>query len=298
VPLPRDYLEGLDHQRQVMEQKHPVYLDGEWREDGFAHYYLWAMLYKLPHPLLLFAIAALLWIVLNAGIPRRPWTQAGLLLPAVAMLAAAEGSAMQLGIRYVLPAIPFLILFASQAARWFDFKQFPGRSLAILALAGWMAASLRYHPHHLAYFNELAGGPFGGREHLLDSNLDWGQDLRGLRDDLAANGGGRIGLAYFGAVPPAALGIDYRIPPSRHPEPGRYAVSVNFLKGRPHWVRTPEGEIRPVDIGEFAYFSVLDVEPVAHIGYSIDVYEITERDVARWQAAMRGLMGAEAQLGR
>jgi hypothetical protein len=51
VPLPRDYVEGLDNQRHVMEQKHPVFLDGEWSEEGFAHYYLWGLFYKLPHPL-------------------------------------------------------------------------------------------------------------------------------------------------------------------------------------------------------------------------------------------------------
>jgi hypothetical protein len=291
VPLPRDYVEGLDHQRQVMEQKHPVFLDGQLSEDGFAHYYLWALFYKLPHPLQLLAIATLLWLVIPGNVARRPFVQLLILFPAAVMIGVAEGSRMQLGIRYVLPAIPFLILFASQAARWLDFKVFPFRTLTTVVLAAWMLLSVRYHPDHLAYFNELAGGPLGGREHLLDSNLDWGQDLGGLKQYLDQHHIGEIGLAYFGTVPPSSLGIAYHIPPSRIPQPGRFAVSVNFEQGRPHWVRTPRGEIRPVDIGEFAYFRFF--EPIARIGYSIDVFELSERDVAAWRSATR-----EAALGR
>jgi len=291
VPLPRDYVEGIDHQRHIMEQKHPVFLDGQWSEDGIPHYYLWGLLYKLPHPLQLLALATLLWLVLAGRGGRQSVLQIVILLPAVAMIAMAESSPMQLGIRYVLPAIPFFILFASQSVRWLDYRTFPFRTLTIVVLAGWMAFSVRYHPHHLAYFNELAGGPLGGREHLLDSNLDWGQDLGGLKKYLDKQGIGEIGLAYFGTVPPKALGISYHIPPAPIPRPGRYAVSVNFEQGRPHWVRTPQNEIRPVDIGQFAYFRFF--QPVARIGYSIDVFELTQEDVDRWRAAAR-----EAAMGR
>jgi hypothetical protein len=285
VPLPRDYVEGLDHQRHVMEQKHPVFLDGEWSEMGFAHYYLWGLFYKLPHPLQLLSLVTLLWLVIPGGIARRPSVQLMILVPAVVMIGVAEGSPMQLGIRYVLPAIPFLILFASQSARWLDYKIFPFRTLTTAVLAAWMLLSVRYHPHHLAYFNELAGGPLGGREHLLDSNLDWGQDLGGLKEILDKRGWGEIGLAYFGTVPPSALGIAYHIPPSRIPQPGRFAVSVNFEQGRPHWVLPPRSKIRPVDINEFAYFRFF--APIARIGYSIDVFELSRDDIARWKTAVQ-----------
>jgi 4-amino-4-deoxy-L-arabinose transferase-like glycosyltransferase len=286
VPLPRDYVEGLDHQRHIMQQKHPVFLDGQWSEDGIPNYYLWGLFYKLPHPLQLLAIFTLFWVVVPGKVARRLPVQLMILLPAFVMIGIAELSTMQLGIRYVLPAIPFLILFASQAALWFDFKVYPFRTLTTAVLAAWMLLSVRYHPHHLAYFNELAGGPLGGREHLLDSNLDWGQDLGGLKEFLDSRKISEIGLAYFGTVPPSSLGIAYHIPPSRSPQQGRYAVSVNFEQGRPHWVRTPRGEIRPVDIGEFEYFRFF--EPIARIGYTIDVFDLSPADVARWRAAALG----------
>ena len=49
--------------------------------------------------------------------------------------------------------------------------------VASAALFATIASSLSVYPHQLAYFNELAGGPETGYEHLLGSNLDWGQDL-------------------------------------------------------------------------------------------------------------------------
>jgi hypothetical protein len=285
VPLPRDYLTGLDHQRRIMEQKHPVYLDGEWSEEGFPGYYAWALLYKLPHALQLLALLVLFWIVMPSGRSRRLLTQAAILLPAIVVLAVAESSPMQLGIRYVLPVIPFAVLFASQGANWLDFKAFPVRSVTIVVVAAGMMLSARYHPEHIAYFNELAGGPLGGREHLLDSNLDWGQDLGGLQkylDEHPGRGDNPIGLAYFGTAPPRALGIRYHIPPSGLPQAGRFAVSVNFEQGRPHWVRTPEGKIRPVNINEFLYFRFF--RPVARIGASIDVFDLSESEVAEFRA--------------
>ena len=49
-----------------------------------------------------------------------------------------------------------------------------------LGLAGQAMAVVGVHPFELTYFNVLAGGPLGGRRILSDSNLDWGQGLKGL----------------------------------------------------------------------------------------------------------------------
>jgi hypothetical protein len=73
--------------------------------------------------------------------------------------------------------------------------------------------------------------------------------------------------------------------PARIPQPGRFAVSVNFEQGRPHWVLPPRSKIRPVDINEFAYFRFF--APIARIGYSIDVFELSLDDIARWKTAVQ-----------
>lgn len=189
---------------------------------------------------------------------------------------------MQLGVRYILPLLPLLMLYGAGACAWIaGWPRLPAIVLVVLACG----ASLRFHPHHLAYFNEFAGGPAGGREHLLDSNIDWGQDLNLVRDFMRDHNLPTIGLAYFGTLHPQDLGIEYSVPPGYTPKtagtfrlpPGWYAVSVNFVMGRPHLIHTPDGRDPPVDINEFGYFRQL--EPVARLGYSIDVYHVDRGDL-------------------
>lgn len=52
-----------------------------------------------------------------------------------------------------------------------------GRLLLCTALLGTVGSTLRHYPHQLAYFNELAGGPYEGWRHVAGSSFDWGQDL-------------------------------------------------------------------------------------------------------------------------
>jgi hypothetical protein len=51
-------------------------------------------------------------------------------------------------------------------------------TLAAALVAWFIASSLWIYPHSLSYFNESIGGPLNGPNHLLGSNVDWGQDLR------------------------------------------------------------------------------------------------------------------------
>jgi hypothetical protein len=75
----------------------------------------------------------------------------------------------------------------------------------------------RIHPHYLAYFNELAGGPEKGYLHLSDSNVDWGQDLPALSQWLGEHAdaahGGELYFSYFGFDRPERWGIRARLSP-------------------------------------------------------------------------------------
>lgn len=282
VPLPRDYVAGIDRQKAVMEADHAVFLDGELSTTGFVHYYLMTLLYKWPHSihvLLLWAAMRSLGSRTTVAWRRRMWC----VVPAVMMFVVASSSGMQLGIRYVLPAIPLLLLFASEiAAQWPRTRWQPLAAGALLLLFDpWHS-----HPEYLAYFNEFAGGIEGGRFHLLDSNLDWGQDLHELKRFVAEHPEVEpLSLAYFGTLPPESLGLRYENPPTRQPRPGWHAVSVNFVMGRPHWTRDGHGGIRAVYPGEdFSYFQLF--EPKHRVGASIDLYHLTDADVRRWRSAI------------
>ncbi len=280
VPLPRDYVTGIDRQKTAMESDHAVYLDGELNTKGFASYYLMALLYKWPHwsqVLLLWATIRCVWSRNSADWRRRAW----LLTPAVLVLVVASSSGMQLGIRYILPAIPLLLLFASEVASDWSWPKTRQRMLATGLLLSVFPVLGRSHPQYLAYFNEFSGGIHEGRFHLLDSNLDWGQDLHELKRFLAEHPEVEpLSLAYFGTLPPESLGLRYENPPTKQPRPGWHAVSVNFVMGRPHWTRDGHGGIRAVYPGEdFSYFRFF--EPKYRIGASIDLYHLSDADLRR-----------------
>ncbi len=301
LPLPHDYVTGIDRQKAVMESDHAVFLDGELSTTGFGHYYLMTLLYKWPHSiqvLLLWAVIQSLW---NGACSRRSRTRESsdrslttsatswrrrmwCVVPAVLMLAVASSSGMQLGIRYVLPAIPLLLLFASKiASKWPQTRWQPlAVGILLLIFDPWPA-----HPDYLAYFNEFANGTEGGRFHLLDSNLDWGQDLHELKRFVAEHPEVEpLSLAYFGTLPPESLGLRYENPPTRQPRAGWHAVSVNFVMGLPGGTRDGHGGIRAVYPGDdFSYFQLFD--PKHRIGASLDLYHLSPEDVRSWHRAQR-----------
>ena len=304
IPLPANYVRAFDRVAQDLAQKHPVFLDGDWSRSGYRSYYLEALLYKLPLGTLFLIAGAMVGCVANR---RTNWRQQLMMVVSVlALLVPASLGANQIGIRYVLPVLPLLYLFASQVAMSLNAAESSfgklrvlTRSLIVLAMVS-LPLSLRYHPHHLAYFNEYAGGPVGGFHLLVDSNLDWGQDLHGLSDYLKREGIENPALAYFGCVHPHSLGIQFHIPPLWLPEQGDYAVSANFAQGRPFVVRLPTAtgeapiptrehptqsdDLMAIPMDAYAYLRFF--EPKARIGNSIYVYQLTQQDVENYRQAI------------
>lgn len=284
LPLPVDYVLGIDQQRSIMEGRHPIFLDGVWQLQGFPQYYVMTLLYKLPHLFQALALAGLFVLYRT----RERWRFdrfVTIWLPSLLLFGIASFSNMQLGMRYILPLALPLAMSAGWANRLVTGLTPLARWGCVVVVGLLAVISLRHHPQHLPYFNELAGGPVGGRYHLLDSNLDWGQDLWRVRDYLNRNPKESPQVLYYGTLNPAALGIQQPLPPSRHPKPGIYLVSVNFVMGRPHAAWLPDGTKRPIDFFEFGYFQYF--EPAAHIGYSIDLYVLTNAEVEKYNRLVR-----------
>jgi hypothetical protein len=172
--LPAPYLRTIGRQAHVASQGRPSFLMGEVSPRGFRHYYLVALALKETIPFLLLlgaGTASLLWMRPRAR------DEPALLVPAGLVVLVFSLGAVQIGIRYVLPALPFLFVFAARLAR----PEASGRPRAARAAsfalaAGHALAALRGGPDYLSYFNAIAGGAEGGRRYLGDSNLDWGQN--------------------------------------------------------------------------------------------------------------------------
>lgn len=282
VPLPEHYVLGFDDQLWDLEARgFSKYLGGELRaphEDGWWYYYLYGLGVKTPLGTL--AVIGFSLLLLSQGRYRRGLvTELVLLLPALGVLLSLSlKTNLNAHVRYVLPALPFLYVFAGRAGAWAVHFRWREVAVCCVVLLGTALSVLSVHPHYLAYFNEGAGGPRGGVHHLVDSNLDWGQGLLALADWLQDDApDAPLYFAYFGAMDPANAGIEYEGLNPRNPKPGLHAVSATRLVGVEYFPGEPTRELQQPMKDSFRAYR--DLNPIATPGYSIYVYRITPEDI-------------------
>jgi 4-amino-4-deoxy-L-arabinose transferase-like glycosyltransferase len=230
-PLP--YLKAMATQLHTGVQGWPSFFLGEVSRTGWAHYFVVALALKETLPFLVLLAFSLLF-----GWRRREvFDDLCLVLPALLFFAAFSMGRVQMGIRYVLPALPLLAVFMSGVAR----SGRPALKAAAIILIAWHAvASVRACPSYIAYFNELAGGPGNGYKYLGDSNLDWGQNR-----SQALAFAHRNGFVFEPAVLPAS---------------GVVVVSASRLQGIPD--RDTYRVLRE------------RYDPVGNVGYAYLVYDL------------------------
>ena len=257
--LPESYLVGLSHVVSH-SRAHPAFMNGHYNRRGWVRFFPYVVLVKTPLPV--FAIAALaVWAAVAPSITRSAPRQ-GLgrrtdwlvrdryrTAPLWAFLAIYWAVALRvhlsIGERHVLPTYPAAFILCGIAGRWIRDRDWL-RTVALLAALAWLAVEVvRICPCYLSYFNQLAGGPRLGYAHLVDSSLDWGQDLLRLRQWLNEQGetneaSGPVYLAYFGSGDPARCGIRATLLPGyldwreeidfQKLRPGTYCISATVLQ--------------------------------------------------------------------
>jgi 4-amino-4-deoxy-L-arabinose transferase-like glycosyltransferase len=289
IPL---YWKGLSATLQRMSGGRSTFLHGEHSVRGFWLYFPAALLLKTPVPLLGLAVGAVLWR--GKELKREAvWV----VLPPVAYFAIAMTSKVQIGVRHLLPMIPFFALLAGLAAAKLWQAHTRGR-LAVGALAIWSLVSVGHAmPYQLAYFNVLAGGPRGGIAWLGDSNLDWGQGLQGLGDAVRELGSPPIYLSYFGSADPHAYGLRY-VPVLMCCNVTRSGDTVDpAMEGRVLFALSATNK-QVVYFRDKNIFSWLeDVKPLRVIGHSIYLYDLTANMPAR-KALAQLVMASTNDSGR
>jgi hypothetical protein len=318
VPVSRDYLLGIDVQKSDFESHFDSYLRGEWAKHGWWYYYLYALAIKVPLGVWLLALLAAFLGLTRRGYAASWRDELTVLAPAVLVLTfVSSQTGFNHHLRYVLSIFPFLLICMSKAARncglslrksaFFrgtqgdetHFRGAKGDTLVTIlmgaALAWAVASSLWVYPHSLSFFNEVIGGPANGGAHLLNSNIDWGQDLFFLRDWLKEHPAAQpLKLAFFGYVDPRVAGIEFTPPPrgatsteearGPHaqefgPRPGWYAISVAMLYGTERGIPDGKGGYASFPLNSLCYFR--RSKPIAHAGYSIYIYHITPEECSR-----------------
>lgn len=136
-----------------------------------------------------------------------------LILPAVVFFGAAMSSKLNIGVRHILPIMPFLIVLAAGGAVLLARQSQRWAWAAGVLVALHAASSLHAFPNYLPYSNEVFGGPNQTWRVLGDSNVGWGGGLKALRADLASRNITQCWLAYSALPNPA----DFQIPCKRLP---------------------------------------------------------------------------------
>ena len=251
--LPQAYLFGLAYQLETTQVRR-AFAAGRYSLTGWSWFFPYAVAIKTP-----LATFGVMLLALAAGVHRlgrldRARRIAALrrgfyrTLPLWSFLGIywvfAIGSKLNIGHRHVLPAYVPAFVLAGAAGYWLRrggvLRWATGALLFVLFLT-----ALRTWPDYLAFFNRLGGGPENGYRHLVDSSLDWGQDLPALADWIEdERSRGRLAepvyLAYFGNAVPARYGVDAvllpGVPDLRPPAApielhgGTYAISATLLQ--------------------------------------------------------------------
>jgi glutamine amidotransferase-like uncharacterized protein len=282
VPLPKNYVIGADLQKVDFEKGLPSYLNGQWSDLGWWYYYLECLLLKIPLGTWGLGIFAVIFCIFRVKLKESKTTifdELILLLPAIVLfIFVSSQTGFSRHFRYVLPALPFVMIILSKVfAIAFERSYF--LRIIVCSLLFWSIGScLSVFPHTMSYFNEPAGGPMQGHYYLLDSNIDWGQDALRFKKWLATHPETKgIHLKMRDDIANAFFFSDnYPVVPLTHGEPIHTIEEEDndprCLGPRPGWFAISVQQIHERH-GRYQYF--LDLKPKYRIGYSIYIYHIT-----------------------
>jgi tetratricopeptide (TPR) repeat protein len=268
-------------------EQHYNFLHGALKRGGWPQYYLVALAVKTSLPFL--ALAALGF----AGLSKKERIILG--LPALSYFLICTTASKQNGLRYILPAFPFLCLAAGSLARR------RGRSwlLGLCLLIGWSAVeAMRLAPNYLAYFNQLAGGPRNGYRWMVDSNLDWGQDFPRIQELLRRAGRPETIIATLGNGD-----RDYFFGPHQDllawsQGPGEPS-HINSADPRREWLIVSASFLQGFGLNDPQAFSWLrSMTPLAQPGYSTFVYDVTSDGLSQFNIGKLYLRNRQYEAAR
>ncbi|HXI83070.1 MAG TPA: glycosyltransferase family 39 protein [Verrucomicrobiae bacterium] len=255
VLIPPDFFKAVALLLGTADAGHNGYLLGKWSPEGWWYYYPVAFALKTPIAFLALLTGALFVLLRRIRTQRLeqlvPWVAAAI------FFGLAMYNKMNIGVRHLLPVYGLLSVgVASQLA----LRRGAWRVATMFLVAWLVAVSIDAHPFYIEYFNEFAGGARNGYKYLLDSNLDWGQDVKRLKQYLTGHHLERCYLAYFGVEKALTYhGIQYttvEAAEARTAPPGTLVISAMVLM-QPEWTWLREQH-----------------QPIDRVGYTLFVYRI------------------------
>jgi hypothetical protein len=273
-----EYFKGLKDVATHNASGHNSYLLGRRSDKGWWYYF--PVVFGVKSTIAALAAAALLlgagvWRILKRARPSDaswrsrlqaiPPVWAALLFPPLFYFVFSMTSAINIGMRHILLVYPFLyVACAALLGRLATRRAARYAMLALGALQIAECASIA--PDYLAFFNALSGGPARGPDYLVDSNIDWGQDVKKLVKWLDAHGTRKAHVFYFGTAELAYYGVDDQ----GIPDP-LDRQSWDRIDG---WLVANVTPLEGVYVALDALAPVRLKDPVARIGWSMYVYDL------------------------
>ena len=228
VPAP-ELFKGIQEVQKHNAQGHLGYLLGENRMHGWWYFFEVALLVKTP-----IAFLVLMTLGCAPAMTRRstfPKAWLPLCFSSSILIVSAFGG-INIGLRHVLPVFIGFSILAALALDWLLQRPAGWSKVGAGILVAWfMASSLLAHPDYLAYFNEVAGSH--PENILVDSDLDWGQDMKRLSNRLRELGAKEVTVSSLIIADFDQLGFpNVKAVRVDRPEPGWNAVGFTKVKHR------------------------------------------------------------------
>jgi len=260
VPLPAEFVQGIDTQKLDFERGIESYARGVWSDRGWWWYYGYVLLLREPLGVWGFLVFALFASCFYRSVNATWRDELTVLIPLLLVFTfISSQDGLSINPRYVVLVLPLLYIFVSKVT------SFPSgfcRIPAAVLLAWVVVSSLSFYPYSMSYFNELAGKPTSYPKYLLGSNIDWGQDAYALKTWVKKHQEAKpLYISYSSPISLEKLGIESTGTVPTEPTVGWMVVGVNELftkEGKLDWLHQHE--------------------PVAMIGYSIWVYHIARTE--------------------
>ena len=282
LPAPAAFLAAVGLCAQEAPGRSTAFLLGHMTQDGFPAFFPVALAVKTPLPLIALGLVGFIVSVRERGTPEARFRALAPMIVAIAMVALAMPTRTNIGVRHVLPVFALLAAVAANGvlALWRARRaRVPARVAAGALLAWTLATPIAAAPDYFPWFNALAGRH--PERVLVDSDLDWGQDLLRLERELAERRVDSLSIAYFGASDLCR----HALPPLRWLHPyeratGWIAVSemyvagmagLDYRDGNPCDAKQLVTEYTP----DRKRYGWLDAYPlVARVGRSIRLYRV------------------------
>jgi hypothetical protein len=205
IPIP-SFILGVAGIIRSHQEPYMHYSFGEWTTIPKWYHYFFVFAVKMT-PAFLSLIAGRLIFFKKAS--RHVWDETlSLLLPFTVYLGMTYSDTTGVGVRYLLPIIPFLLVWIGGLT--IPAKQIrPLRIFLIACCIGQVISSALSFPNHFSYFNWMAGGSRGGHRYVRGGDTDMGQGLVHLSRYLKKRGNPEIVLDHFGTADPSFYGIRY-----------------------------------------------------------------------------------------